>query len=112
MSVRSGACSGCSAVQRGLRVLVGVAAVIAVATGRLAAVADEPLREVHAQPSWILATDDIELAVTRLGGHMAPVTFDRRSERPIRPYHVSPWQEERLADLPAAVLVPLRGDFF
>lgn len=43
---------------------------------------------------------------------MAPVTFARTSPSPIRPYHVSPWQDEGLADLPAAVLVPLRGDFF
>jgi hypothetical protein len=68
-------------------------------------------REIHAQPSWILATDDVEVAVTKLGGHMAPVTFDRRG-RPFQPYHISPWQDERIEDLPAAVLVPLRGDFF
>ena len=75
-------------------------------------VAAETLREVHAQPSWILANDDIELAITRAGGHMAPVTCARRSDHPIQPYYVSPWQEERLTNLPAAVLVPLRGDFF
>jgi hypothetical protein len=68
-------------------------------------------REIYAQPSWILANDDVEVAVTKLGGHMAPVTFDRRG-RPFQPYHISPWQDERLKDLPAAVLVPLRGDFF
>ena len=69
-------------------------------------------RTIHAQPSWILANDDVEVAVTQLGGHMAPVTFDRRGGKPIQPYHLSPWQEEGLKDLPAAVLVPLRGDFF
>ena len=68
-------------------------------------------REIHAQPSWILANDDVEVAVTKLGGHMAPVTFDRRG-RPFQPYHLSPWQDERIPNLPAAVLVPLRGDFF
>jgi len=75
--------------------------------------ADVPPQErtIHAQASWILATDDVEVAVTKLGGHMAPVTFDRRG-RPFQPYHVSPWQDEGLEDLPAAVLVPLRGDFF
>jgi hypothetical protein len=62
-------------------------------------------REIHAQPSWILATDDVEVAVTKLGGHMAPVTFDRRG-RPFQPYHISPWQDERIKDLPAAVLAP------
>lgn len=85
--------------------------VIALApAGPLAAAPEE--RTVHAQPSWILATKDVELAVTKRGGHMAPVTFDRAAAKPIRPYHVSPWQEEGLANLPAAVLVPLRGDFF
>ncbi|MFM7107891.1 MAG: hypothetical protein ACKOZU_04725 [Planctomycetaceae bacterium] len=69
-------------------------------------------RTVHGQPSWILATSDVELAVTKRGGHMAPVTFGRTAGTPIRPYHVSPWQEEGLKNLPAAVLVPLRGDFF
>jgi len=87
-----------------------MAAVAAVAAGQ--AGADEALREIHGQPSWVLAGGDVEVAVTRLGGHMAPVTFARSSARPIRPYHVSPWQEEGLSDLPAAVLVPLRGDFF
>ncbi|MFM8578466.1 MAG: hypothetical protein ACKOCN_06665 [Planctomycetaceae bacterium] len=69
-------------------------------------------RTIHGQPSWILSTDDVEVAVTRRGGHMAPVTFGRRDGSPIQPYHVSPWQDENRDDLPAAVLVPLRGDFF
>ena len=69
-------------------------------------------RTIHGQPSWIIATDDVELAITKRGGHMAPVTFDRKAGAPIRPYHISPWQDEGLDNLPAAVLVPLRGDFF
>ena len=69
-------------------------------------------RTIHSQPSWILANGDVEVAVTKLGGHMAPVTFDRKSKAPIQPYHISPWQDEGLKDLPAAVLSPLRGDFF
>ncbi len=98
------------------RMVHAVALVVAcqfvITTGGRRSAGAEPLRDVHAQPSYVLANDDIELAVTRLGGHMAPVTFARKSERPIQPYYVSPWQEEQLADLPAAVLVPLRGDFF
>jgi hypothetical protein len=69
-------------------------------------------RTIHSQPSWIFANGDVEVAVTKLGGHMAPVTFDRKSKAPIQPYHISPWQDEGLKDLPAAVLSPLRGDFF
>ena len=68
------------------------------------------LRVVHAQPSWILSNDQVELAVTELGGHMAPVTFFR-GDGPVQPYHVSPWQDEKLA-IDNPVLVPLRGDFF
>lgn len=67
---------------------------------------------IHSQPCWTLDNDDIQVAVTRLGGHMAPVTFDRRSPRPIRPYFISPWQDEGHESFPAAVLTPLRGDFF
>lgn len=91
---------------------ISVACLLVLAYAGKHPAAADPLRDVHAQPSYVLANDDIELAVTRLGGHMAPVTFARKSERPIQPYYVSPWQEEQLADLPAAVLVPLRGDFF
>ena len=69
-------------------------------------------RTIHGQPSWVIATDDVELAITKRGGHMAPVSFDRKAAAPIRPYHISPWQDEGLENLPAAVLGPLRGDFF
>jgi len=90
----------------------GVVLAMAIATGSTAPADEADLRSIHGQPSWVIAAGDTEVAVTRLGGHMAPVVFARGSARPIRPYHVSPWQEEGLADLPAAVLVPLRGDFF
>jgi len=63
-------------------------------------------RTIHSQPSWVLATNGVEVAITKRGGHMAPVTFDRKAAAPIRPNHVSPWQDENLTDLPAAVLVP------
>lgn len=91
---------------------MGVTIMAAAAAASGGSRADDATREIHGQPSWVVATDDVEVAVTRRGGHMAPVTFARGSDRPIRPYHVSPWQEEGLTDLPAAVLVPLRGDFF
>jgi hypothetical protein len=72
----------------------------------------ENLRTVHSQPCYVIATKSVELAVTRLGAHMAPVTFFRDSERPVQPYYISPWQDEPSAAMPAPVLVPLRGDFF
>lgn len=73
---------------------------------------DANVRTIHAQPSYVVSTKQVELAVTELGGHMAPVTFFRDSDKPVRPYYVSPWQDEKPSAMPAPVLVPLRGDFF
>ena len=69
-------------------------------------------RTIHSQPSFVVSTPQVELAVTELGGHMAPVTFFRSSAKPVRPYHVSPWQDEKTSAMPAPVLNALRGDFF
>ncbi len=69
-------------------------------------------RVVHQQPSVLLSNPQVEVAITHLGGHMAPVTFYRDSPKSIKPYHVSPWQDEPSQPMPAPVLVTLRGDFF
>lgn len=83
------------------------------ATAAAVSAADEvKLRTLHAQPSFVVATKQVEVAVTKLGGHMAPVTFYRDSARPVQPYHISPWQDEKPSKMPAPVLVTLRGDFF
>ena len=69
------------------------------------------LRTVLGQPSWRLATNEVELFVTQAGGHVGPVTFDRPG-RALQPLAVAPWAEEELpADLPT-ILRALRGDFF
>jgi len=70
-------------------------------------------KRIDSQPSWIIRSANVELAVTKLGAQMAPVTFcrDERSAHPVRPYYVSPWQNEKPAGL-AAAEIPLRGDFF
>jgi len=63
------------------------------------------------QSSWIIGNDSVEMAVTELGGMMAPVTFCKNTKSPVTPYYISPWQTEpEKAGLP--VLEPLRGDFF
>ncbi len=67
-------------------------------------------KTVAGQPSWILRSKDVELAITQTGGHMAPVRFHLRT-KPVQPYYVSPWQDEKL-DIDEPVLEPLRGDFF
>ena len=69
------------------------------------------IENIASQPCWIMGNDVVELAVTRLGAQMAPVTFCRDGNRPVRPYYISPWQDEGL-ELDPPVLVPLRGDFF
>ena len=70
------------------------------------------IHKIHSQPCFVLANKQVELALTRVGGHMAPVTFFRDEEHPVRPYYVSPWQDEPSQEMPAPVLVSLRGDFF
>ncbi len=65
----------------------------------------------NGQPSWVIQSDQVELAITELGGDMAPVTFYRNGSSPIQPYHISPWQSE-IHQYPVPVLAPLRGDFF
>ncbi len=66
---------------------------------------------VHGQPSWRLASTQVEAFVTELGGHLGPVTFDRWG-RKLRPYSVAPWAEERTEPSLLPILKALRGDFF
>lgn len=83
-----------------------------VATTAVTAAGETKTRIIHAQPSFVVATKEVEIAVTKAGGHMSPVTFFRDSAKPTQPYYVSPWQDEKPAQMPAPVLNTLRGDFF
>lgn len=66
---------------------------------------------VHGEPSWRIASETVEAFVTKRGGHLAPVTFDRKGAA-IQPYAIAPWIGEKLpSDLPP-ILQVLRGDFF
>ncbi len=67
--------------------------------------------QVFGQPSWRIASDCVEAFVTELGGHLAPVVFDRK-QRKIQPYSIAPWAEERLDPSIPPILRVLRGDFF
>ena len=60
--------------------------------------------------SWVVENDQVKLAVTMRGGHMAPVTFFRDSPDPVQPYYISPWQGTRVRT-GTPVLDMLRGDF-
>lgn len=68
--------------------------------------------KIHGQESFLLQTRDVELAVTRTGGMLGPVTFFPKAETPIRPYAVAPWAEETLGDGIPPMLRALRGDWF
>jgi hypothetical protein len=46
-------------------------------------------KTVFSQPSWIIQNDEVDLAITELGGQMAPVTFFR-NDRPFEPYYINP----------------------
>ena len=97
-------------MRRSLPVVMNVSLIAATAVASAAEGAK--LRSVHSQPSYVIATKQVEVAVTKVGGHMAPVTFFRDGAQPVQPYHISPWQNEKPSKLPAPVLVTLRGDFF
>lgn len=67
-------------------------------------------RLVAGEPSWTFASDRVEAALTRDGGHLGPVTFHTASG-PFQPFAVAPWAEDGRAR-PGGVLRMLRGDFF
>ena len=67
------------------------------------------LQTFAGEPSWRLQSKNVELAVTRRGGHMAPVVFDRRGRR-IRPFYMAAWKCPPRGLPP--ILRVLRGDFF
>jgi hypothetical protein len=71
------------------------------------------LQLVAHQPSWVVRSDVVEMAISQVGGQMAPVRFFPASRRPIQPYWVNPWADEK-PKLPweAGCLGPCRGDWF
>src|SRR5439155_1832021 len=69
------------------------------------------LKTILGQPSWRVASKRVEAFVTRTGGQMAPVVFDRRG-RKIAPFSVAPWASEKLDRTTPPIIRALRGDFF
>ncbi|HSV15411.1 MAG TPA: hypothetical protein VLI90_14220 [Tepidisphaeraceae bacterium] len=70
------------------------------------------MKSIDGQPSWRIASRDVEAYVTVNGGHLAPVTFDRRGMK-IRPYSIAPWGRDRSAPRSLPMIIrALRGDFF
>ena len=71
------------------------------------------IKTIAGQPSWVINNDSVELAITQLGGHLAPVRFFPGSGKEVQPYWIAPWaNEKKKIPAEAAVLTPLRGDFF
>lgn len=66
---------------------------------------------VLGQPSWRIATPDVEAFVTVAGGHLGPVRF-RLGNRTVEPFSVAPWAGEPLGQPDVQMLRSLRGDFF
>jgi hypothetical protein len=68
-------------------------------------------RVIQGQPSWRLASGEVEAFITQMGGQLGPVTFDRR-RRKMQPYSVAPWAEEPVDRSLPPIIQALRGDFF
>jgi hypothetical protein len=69
------------------------------------------LHIVHGQASWSFRSSHVHANLTRLGGHLGPVSF-RLAHRLVSPFAIAPWSEEKLAPETPALLRALRGDFF
>lgn len=67
------------------------------------------MQSVHGEPSFHLATPELDLDVTARGGQLAPVVF-HLAGRDVSPYALAPWTPAEYPDLPPLLSV-LRGDF-
>ncbi len=72
--------------------------------------ASDPIVDVHGEPSFALGNRDVELFVTRRGGHLAPVRF-RLGRRWVQPYALAPWLPGEINPALPPVLKVLRGDY-
>jgi hypothetical protein len=70
------------------------------------------LETVLGQPSWSFGAGRVRASLTRLGGHLAPVTFTLGSGQKVQPFAVAPWAERSLPRGIPNLLRALRGDFF
>jgi len=66
---------------------------------------------IKGQESWQIETGQVDLRVTKTGGHVAPVTFLRDTATPVKPYFVAPWGEDNDGTLEPIIEI-LRGNFF
>ncbi len=69
------------------------------------------MKKVFGQKSFVIRNRQVDAAVTELGGHLGPVTFNLGKKK-VQPFSVAPWWNEKLAPGTPALLRVLRGDFF
>jgi hypothetical protein len=67
------------------------------------------MHTVHGEPSFHLATPELDLDITLRGGQLAPVVFHLPG-RDVSPYALAPWEPAEFPDQPPLLSV-LRGDF-
>jgi hypothetical protein len=77
----------------------------------IAELTGDALPVVHGEPSFALQGRDVELWLTRRGGHLAPVRF-RLGKRWVEPYALAPWRPGEIGEEFPPILHVLRGDFF
>jgi hypothetical protein len=63
------------------------------------------------EESWELHSDCVSAALTKDGGHLAPVEFIL-GKRSVAPFHIAPWAGDKSSKTLPPILRVLRGDFF
>jgi hypothetical protein len=71
----------------------------------------DKLKTIAGERSWSLKSTTVKAHVTRTGGHLGPVIFDRKG-RQLAPYSVAPWAGDKVARGTPPIIRVLRGDFF
>lgn len=69
------------------------------------------LHRMFGEDCWRLQSAQVELFVTRTGGHLAPVRFSL-GDRTVEPLSIAPWHDEPMRKELPPMLRVLRGDFF
>ena len=69
------------------------------------------VKSVAGQPSWVIGSTTTQACITRVGGHLGPVTFTLAGKK-IAPLSVAPWATEKLPKSAPNLMRVLRGDFF
>lgn len=68
------------------------------------------METVHGSPSFTLRSAEVSLAVTRSGGHLAPLTYHLPG-REASPLALAPWKPSEIDPALPRLLTELRGDF-